>query len=271
VRVKLDGKVDVDAATGKTTATFDNAPAVAFTSFALAMRGGTAPALSVPRTCGTPSGAAALTPQSGSAVNRTATLTIDSNCAVGTSFGATGSVALSNLNAGADTNLTTTINVPAGHRELAKVAISLPAGLLANIDGKTRCTVAAANAGTCAAAAEIGTVAAQAGQGTTPGAFTGGKVYLVDAPSSGDIMGLGLSIPVVVGPVDLGKVNVVAAVKLRSDYGIDITADVPTQIKGIPMYLRQLQIVVNKSGLLFNPSSCGAKTSSLAQIGRAHV
>ncbi len=264
VRVKLDGKVDVDQATGKTTASFDNAPAVAFTSFALAMRGGPAPALSVPRTCSTPSGSATLSPQSGSSVTRSGTLTIDTNCGAAGSFGVTGSVALNNLNAGADTNLTTTVNVPAGHRELSKVAISLPAGLLANIDGKTRCSVASAQAGTCSAATEIGTVAAQAGQGITPGAFNGGKAYLVDAPSSSDIVGIGLSIPVVVGPVDLGKVNVVAAVKLRPDYGIDITADVPTQIKGIPMYLRQLQIVINKSGLLFNPSTCGAKTSTLS-------
>ncbi len=271
VRVKLDGKVDVDQATGKTTATFDNAPAVAFTSFQLALRGGTAPAISVPRTCGTPAGSASLSPQSGSAVTRNATLTIDANCGVAASFGATGSVSLSNLNAGADTNLTTTINVPAGHRELAKVAISLPAGLLANIDGKTRCSVAAATAGTCSAATEIGTVAAQAGQGTTPGAFNGGKAYLVDAPSAGDIVGIGLSIPVVVGPVDLGKVNVIASVKVRSDYGIDITADVPTTVKGIPMYLRQLQIVVNKSGLLFNPSTCGSKTSTLALTSASYA
>ncbi|MBJ7471092.1 MAG: hypothetical protein JHD16_07305, partial [Solirubrobacteraceae bacterium] len=263
VRVKLEGKVDVNATTGQTTATFDNAPAVAFTSFQLTMRGGTAPAISVPRVCGTPSGSAALTPQSGSVANRTATLTIDQSCGNAGSFGATGSVALSSVSAGADTNLTATINVPAGHRELSKVELALPAGLLANIDGKTRCSVAAAQAGTCSAATEIGTVSAQAGQGTTPGAFTGGKVYLVDAPGSGDIVGLGISIPVVVGPVDLGKVNVVASVKVRPDYGIDITADVPTTVQGIPMYLRQLQIVVNEPGLMFNPSTCGTKTTNL--------
>ena len=263
VRVKLEGKVDVDPSTGKTTATFDGVPAVAFTSFTLGMRGGTAPALSMPRTCGTPSGAAALTPHTGAAVNRTATLTIDSGCGNATSFGATGAVALSSTAAGASTNLTTTISVPAGHRELNKVAISLPAGMLANIDGKARCSVAAATAGTCAAATEVGTVSAQAGQGSTPGAFPG-KVYLVDAPTSADIVGLGISIPVQVGPVDLGKVNVVANVRLRGDYGIDITAEVPTQIKGIPMYLRSLGITVNRSDFLFNPSTCGAKTTAIA-------
>ncbi|MBJ7471093.1 MAG: hypothetical protein JHD16_07310, partial [Solirubrobacteraceae bacterium] len=177
---------------------------------------------------------------------------------------------LSSTAAGQDTDLTTTINVPAAGRELGRVAISLPAGLLANIDGKARCTVAAAQAGTCAASTEIGTISATAGQGTTPGTFGGGKIYLVDAPSASDIVGIGLSIPVVVGPVDLGKVNVVGSVRLRSDYGIDITADVPTEIKGIPMYLRSLQIAVNEPNFLFNPSTCGAKTSTLTMTSASY-
>lgn len=262
IRVKLDGKIDVDAATGKTTATFDNAPAIPFTSLDLALRGGSSPAVSMPRTCGTPQGAAALSPQLGAAVNRTGTLTVNENCGDAAAFAATGNVALSDLRAGQDTNLTTSVAVPSGHRELARMKISLPAGLLAKIDGKTRCTVAAAQAGTCAAATEIGTITAQAGQGTAD-SFTG-KAYLVDAPSTDDIVGIGLSIPVVVGPVDLGKVNVVASVALRSDYGIDITADVPTRIKGIPMYLRNLAVNVNRADFLFNPSSCGAKPASMA-------
>ncbi len=262
VRVKLSGKVDVDAATGKTTATFDNAPAVAFTAFELTMRGGTNPAISMPRTCGTPSGSAALTPQSGAAVTRTSTLTVDVNCGDAASFAATGTVALSDTRAGQDTQLTTTVNVPTGHRELSKVDISLPPGLLAKVAGQARCSVAAAQAGTCAASTEIGTITASAGQGTTPGTFNG-KAYLVDAPTSGDIVAIGLSIPVQVGPIDLGTVNVVAPVKLRADYGIDISADVPTQLKGIPMYLTQLRIAITKAGFLFNPSTCGTKTSTL--------
>ncbi len=271
VRVKLDGKVDVDAGTGTTTATFDNAPAIAFTSFQLAMRGGSKPAISVPRTCGTTSGSAALTSQAGSTVNRSGSLTINASCGSDTSFGATGSVSLSDLRAGQDTNLTTTVNVPAGHRELAKLDISLPAGLLAKIDGLPRCSVSSAQAGTCAVNTEVGTVSALAGQGTTPGTFGGGKVYLVDAPTAADMVGLGISLPVQVGPVDLGKVNVVAGVKLRSDYGIDISASVPTQIKGIPMYLRQLTVNVNRAGFLFNPSTCATRNASMAMTSASYA
>ncbi len=67
------------------------------------------------------------------------------------------------------------MNVPSGNRELAHVDISLPTGLLANIDGQTRCSVASATAGTCTSASEIGIAAAAAGQGTTPGAFTAAR------------------------------------------------------------------------------------------------
>ncbi len=84
------------------------------------------------------------------------------------------------------------------------------------------------------------------------------------------MVGLGISLPVQVGPVDLGSVNVVASVKLRSDYGIDISADVPTSIKGIPMYLRQLAIAINKSGFLFNPSTCGPKTATLTMTSASY-
>ncbi len=101
VRVKLAGQVDVNAGTGVTTATFDNAPAVAFTSFQLALRGGTKPAISVPRSCGTPTGSATLTPQSGPSATRNNQLTINAGCGNDTAFAATGSVSLSTLAAGA--------------------------------------------------------------------------------------------------------------------------------------------------------------------------
>ena len=144
-------------------------------------------------------------------------------------------------------------------------------GLLAKIDGLQRCAVSAAQAGTCAAATEVGTVSATAGQGSTPGTFGGGKVYLVDAPTSSDMVALGISLPVQVGPVDLGKVNVVAPVKLRSDYGIDITADVPTSIKGIPMYLRSLTVNVTKSSFLFNPSTCATRNATMTMTSASYA
>ena len=118
-----------------------------------------------------------------------------------------------------------TFNVPSGHQELNHIQVSLPAGLLARINGMPTCSAAQAAANACPAATQIGGVSALAGQGASPGSFTG-SVYLADAPSSSDLVGLAISLPVQVGPINLGFVNVMADVRLRSDYGIDVIADV---------------------------------------------
>ncbi len=75
-RVKAIGLIAVDAGTGVTTATFDNLPPVAFTSFGLTMRGGSSPVVSLPRTCGSYQGQAVLTPHAGSVDTKTASLTL---------------------------------------------------------------------------------------------------------------------------------------------------------------------------------------------------
>lgn len=262
VRVKLAGKVVVDEATGKTTASFDGVPAIPFSRFALKLRGGDNPAISMPRTCGTTEGGATLQPHGGAAAAPTASLTIDAGCEQAAKFEATGSVAVTPATAGSFTKLRTTIDLPSGQRELRALDIELPAGLLANVDGRERCTVAQAESGDCTAATKIGTVAAKAGQGAVGGAYSG-DVFLVDAPSDEEILALGVSLRVQVGPIDLGKVNVVAPVRLRDDYGLDVHAALPTTVKGIPIYLRQLAIEIDEDAFLFTPSTCGDKTAKV--------
>ncbi len=164
-------------------------------------------------------------------MSRTGTLSITQNCTSG--FAPTVAVSSSPDTAAATTALTTTITLPQRSQELNRVRLSLPAGLIAKVDGHARCSIADANAGTCQAAAKIGSITAKAGQGTTPASFGGGSVYLTDAPSSGDLVGLAVELPVKVGNVsgqpivDLGKVTAVGGIALRTDYGIDIDIAVP--------------------------------------------
>ncbi len=212
-------------------------------------------------------------------MNRSGTLTINTSCT--STFSPTASVSVSPQTAAATTALTTTITVPAGSQELSRVRLSLPAGLIAKIDGHAKCSIAAANAGTCQAAAKIGTLAAKAGQGTTPATFSGGSVYLTDAPGSGDIAGLAVELPVKVGDVggspivDLGKVTAVGGIALRTDYGIDIDMAVPTSLQGIPMYTRELTLVIDEAGFMVNPPTCSGNavtgTLNSAQSGSAAV
>ncbi len=87
-------------------------------------------------------------------------------------------------------------------------------------------------------------------------------MYLTDAPSSGDLVGLAVELPVKVGNVsgqpivDLGKVTAVGASRCAPDYGIDIDIAVPTRVKGIPIYTRELQLVIDEAGFMVNPPSC---------------
>ncbi|MEH3054309.1 MAG: hypothetical protein PGN13_09935, partial [Patulibacter minatonensis] len=267
-RVKLEGTIDVNAATGKVTTVFDDLPKVQFTSFSLTLRGGTKPVLSMPRTCATYTGASTMTPWSGSAnATPSASITLTQNCSDATSFVPTFGATVSPTTAGASSTLTAQIDVPERHRPLDSLALSLPAGLLANVDGLPRCSLTAASAGTCAANTKIGTVDALAGQGTTPGSFAG-ELFLTDAPNAGDVVGIAVKLPAVVGPVDLGDVITIASVKLRpSDYGITVTATVPTSQRGVPLHLRRLRLNVTKAGFLTNPLTCGATTIGATLTG----
>ncbi len=169
-RVKLEGLLDVNATTGNVTTVFNNLPKVQFTNFAVTLRGGTKPVLSMPRTCGTYSGSSSMAPWSGNAsATPSASITLNTNCTDASSFAPTLAVTASPTTAGVSTTLTTQIDVPERHRALDNLTLHLPAGMLANIDGLPRCSIAAANAGTCAVNTKIGTVDALAGQGTTPG------------------------------------------------------------------------------------------------------
>ncbi len=268
-RVKLEGLLDVDEATGKVTTVFDNIPKAGFTQFAVTLRGGTNPVLSMPRTCGTYSGSATMTPWAGSVATPTGTLNINQDCGDATSFAPTLGVTVNPTTAGRNTTLTTQIDIPQRHRELDQVTLRLPPGLIANIDGATRCTIAQATSNTCPVASRIGSAETKAGQGNVPGTFTG-DIYLTDAPSAGDVVGLAIEVPAVVGPVDLGKVTALASIKLRpADYGLDVVAAVPTSQKGVPLYLQRLKLTIDKSGFLQNPSNCDSYliTSTLRSAG----
>ncbi len=266
-RVKASGVIDVDPGTGATTATFDDLPPVAFTSFAMTLRGGGAPVVSLPRTCGTFAGQAALTPHAGSGATSNASLSLSSSCPQASQFGPDLSLDLAPNDAGGAGKLTTTITVPGGDQELSKVKINMPEGLTAKLKGAARCSIADAQNDACAVGTQIGTVSAKVG---VPGApYTqSGKVYLTDG-RGGNVAGMAIVLPAVVGPIDLGKVITIADVQLHSpDLALEITADVPTQVKGVRLDVRQLEIAITKDDFIVNPSACGTLSGTAAFDGK---
>ncbi|MBJ7472267.1 MAG: hypothetical protein JHD16_13255 [Solirubrobacteraceae bacterium] len=265
-RVKLVGFIDVDETTGRTTATFDGLPPVAFTQFTLAMRGGNAPVLAMPPRCGTTQGSAEMTPYTGAVAKPTASLSIDGDCPDPAAFTPSVELSTSTTQAAANTALTTVVKVPSGHQELSALDLTMPRGLLGRLTVVPLCPLDRAAANACGEDSLVGTVSAKVGVASAP--FTvAGRVYMTEG--SGDaIAGLAFVLPAVVGPIDLGNVVTLSQLRITGpELQLRITADaIPTQVRGIPLSIRELAIAIDRPGVVLNASSCvpGAATATFA-------
>ncbi len=132
--VRLVGEIKVNETTGATDAVFDSVPAIPVTQFKVTFRGGDAPVLAMPRTCGTISGMGTFTPVNGTAtVTRTGNLGVNTACPDPAAFAPTIQLDRSTTAAGQSMTFTTRVNVPAKQQELSKLSMQLPAGLLGKI------------------------------------------------------------------------------------------------------------------------------------------
>jgi hypothetical protein len=266
VSVKLAGNLALDPNTGQVVTTFDNTPQLPFSDFKLNFFGGPRAVLATGVTCGAQSVGATLTPWSGTpAIAAPTTVTVNSapNGLPCPSSPSTRPFDLS-LTAGTVSNaaalhspFSLQVSRADGQQELGSLDTTLPPGLLASLRGVPTCGEAQAAAGTCDAGSLIGSVAVGAGAGTDPFYVTNGRAYLT-GPYKGAPLGLDFVVPAVAGPLDLGTVNVRAALFVDP-----ITAQVtvktdpfPQSLQGIPLRLRSIALNVNREGFIVNPTSC---------------
>lgn len=262
VRVKLLVRVEVDPVTGTTTNTLVNLPAQPVKSFDFTFRGGNSPATRQPRLCGTYPGGAEITPYSSSTpLVRSADYVVSTNCPTPGSFRPTLAMTTSPTQAGATTTGTTTIDLPVGDEPMAQTRVSLPPGMLANLDGVPRCSTAQASAGSCPLASRIGGVTSLAGQSPVPGSF-GGNVYLTDAPTDDALAGLFIDVPVQVGPIYVDDLKITASLILRPDYGVDVVSSIPETVRGLQLDQQQLKLIFDRANFLTNPPTCSGNTVS---------
>ncbi|MBJ7472258.1 MAG: hypothetical protein JHD16_13210, partial [Solirubrobacteraceae bacterium] len=220
-----------------------------------------------PRLCGTYTGDSALTSYSSATPqNRSGNYTVTTNCGGAGRFNPTIGMTTSPNTAGSTTTGTTTIAIPVGDEALTDVKVSLPPGMIAQLSGQARCTIAQAQASSCPGGTSVGTVVATAGQ-TGPGTFNG-TVYLTDAPDSNSIAGLYINVPMQVGPIYVDDVEIQARLVLRPDFGVDVIADIPDAVRGIQLDQQQLQLTFNKANFLLNPPVCSGNTIA-ADFGSA--
>jgi hypothetical protein len=284
VLIKLPGKVSLSP-TGQLTTTFENTPQAPFENLELEFFGGERAPLATPALCRRPGEAgyvtnASFTPWSGNAawpgssefdITSGAPSSAYPNggpCPNPTGDQSPSSLQFSpslasgttNNNAGAFSNLTTTLSRPSGDQNIASVTLHYPAGLSGIITGVPLCPEAQANAGTCSGASQIGETIVSVGLGGDPYTVTGGKVYLTEK-YKGAPYGLSIVNPAKAGPFDLQEGRpVVVRAKIEVNPATAAltvtTGQIPTIIEGIPLQIQHVNVLIDRNGFTFNPTNC---------------
>jgi hypothetical protein len=282
--VKTAARIDVDPKTGQITTTFPENPEQPFSSLSLRFKSGNRGLLTLPSKCGTYASTYKLTPWSGTPpVTGTSSFKIDENCqhAFAPSFSAGSESPL----AGAFTTFFTRVTREAGTPQLTGVSAKLPEGVSAKLAGIPYCSDAAlasisteVGSGTpqlenpaCPGSSQIGNVTVGTGSGS-PLYVSGGKVYLA-GPYKGAPISLGVAIPAVAGPFDLGNVMVRLPARLDPTTAqVEILSEpLPTIVHGFPVDLRDLRVNIDRPAFALNPTSCKVEHATATMEGSGGV
>jgi hypothetical protein len=161
-----------------------------------------------------------------------------------------------------------------GQQELKVVDVTLPKGLTGKLAGIPYCSEAALSAAaagsgkseqanpSCSSASQIGTVTTASGTGANP-LKLGGKAYLA-GPYKGAPLSMATITPAVAGPFDLGTVVVRVALKVNPETAqINAVSDViPDVFGGVKLDLRSIDVDVNRTKFMLNPTNCAKQATS---------
>jgi hypothetical protein len=275
VVLKLAGHVVPDPQTGQLTTTFDNNPRLPFTDFKLDFFGGLRAALATPASCGVYQTTGQMVPWSavdpnnplpGEIANAGDSFAVSS----GANGAPCGALAFTpSFLAGTASNqangfspLSVSFSRTDGSQQLGGVSVQMPPGLLGMLSSVPLCGEPQASQGRCGAGSQIGHTVVSAGAGSSPlvvpqAGQPQAPVYLT-GPYKGAPFGLSIVVPAVAGPFNLGTVVVRAAVSVDPHTAqVTVTSDpLPSILQGIPLRVRRVDVVVDRPGFIFNPTSC---------------
>jgi hypothetical protein len=256
VSVRLEGQALPDPTTGRLTVSFLGNPQLPFSDLTMTLNGGPRAPLANSLSCDPASTSFEFSAYTGASF-ASSTPFAASGCPPTTPFALAQSTATSAPNGGAYTNYTFNLARGDGNQYLGKISTTLPAGLVGEIPKVTLCGEPQAQTGSCGAASQIGTATAQVGAGAEPYSFSG-PVFLT-GPYAGAPYGLSIPIHAAAGPFDFGDVVTHATINVDPHSGrvIVTTTDLPPIFKGVPLRLRNINVVVNRKTFLFNPTFCG--------------
>ncbi len=271
VIVKLEGKLEVNPATGQLSVEIEEAPQLPLSRLKIELYGGSHALLDNPATCAPGAMSASLEPWSAPGVTPEGLFAAGTPDATPSSSyevsGCAEPPALSpgllagtvDPQAGAFSPFTLTVMRQDGEQYLSQIQVRTPPGLLAMLGSVPLCEAALAAAGGCPAASRIGSTTVAAGAGSAPLEMPG-SVYLT-GPYEGAPFGLAIVTPALVGPFDLGTIAIRARVEIDSQSGaLTITSDpLPQIVLGVPLRLRRITLELDRPGFIFNPTNCDAQ------------
>ena len=289
--IKLAGEVTLNPDTGQIVTTFKNTPDVPFENLELHFFGGERAPLATPSRCGTYTTTAVFTPWDGNGpVTAESSFNIEhgpngSPCPGATlPFNPTVNAGATNIQAGAFSPLTVTVNRKDGEQNLKSIEGKLPPGLSGVLTGVEQCPEPQANEGLCGENSKVGEATIGVGIGNDPFTVTGGKFYLT-GPYNGHgsctvgeagcaPFGLTFEVPAKAGPFDLANTTnnhppcdcVVVRGKIELNpqtSALTITSNppgspdsIPTMIEGIPLEIQHVNATTTRGNFQFNPTNC---------------
>ena len=261
VTIKLAGKVEANPATGQLTTTFDDNPQDPFSHLRLKFFGGPRAALMTPHRCGSYNLTGAFTPWSREVpVVFSEAIAIESNCAGGLAPAFEAGTATNQ--AGAFSPFRLTLTRSDQEQGVKQLSVRTPPGLLGMLSKVQICEEPAIAQQACPKASQIGHVTVGAGPGPDPVYLPQpgrpeDPVYLTSG-YNGAPFGLLTIVHAEAGPFNLGTVPVRATLNVdrRTSRIVATTDPLPTILKGIPVDLRTVNILLDREGFMFNPTDC---------------
>lgn len=280
--VKLRGRLVLDPGSGRVEVLFDELPPLPVSELSVDFGAGGDGLLTTPQTCGTHRGEVDISASSGAATAQP--ISLDTARGPGGAAcnpqpfsprliaGTTAPVA------GAPSPFVLRIDRAPGEQHLRQFEVALPRGLLPDVSDVATCAAAAGSAGTCPSSSRVGSASILAGAGSTPlrmpeSAAAPAPVYLT-GPEAGAPFGLVTSVPAQLGPFDLGRVVVRAAIQVNPRTAqVEVRSQpLPQVLDGVPIDYRRLRLELDRPGFIRNPTSCARSrivaTMSAVEGGR---
>jgi len=258
-QIKLRGALRPDPRTGRLTAVMEDLPQVGLGQMTMRLDGGPGGLLASPLRCGAATATATFDPYSGGAATQSSAAgqvgapgcSGDPRFAPRLLAGGMSGVA------GQATDFSLTLQRSDGEQLPGRFSVALPAGLSASLGKVETCGAAAAASASCPAASRVGSAIAAVGSGPQLASLPG-DVFLT-GPYRQAPYGLAIRFVAKMGPFDLGKVVVRAALRVDSLSGrVTIDTDaMPTLLEGVQVRFRTIGIDLEREGFLRNPTSCG--------------